>query len=656
MGESPLYLVVVGLAMMFGSGLPAAFVPSHRGRVASTIVFGIAALVVLTGAIVAMTSAEPPELVWSWALPIGRFAIGVDALTLLFLVPVCLIPLLGLTFGHGYLEAHPAEYPKTAPTRVRLFYGVLAGSLALLLVARDSMLFIMAWEGMALASFFLITTDDRDPDTRRAGWIYLVATHVGTLALFAFFALLNTTRGDTQISPLDASELTTSHTSALLALAFVAFGLKAGLMPMHVWLPPAHAAAPSHVSAMLSGVVTKMGVYGLIRTFELIPEPPLWAGIVLLVLGAVSAVFAMSLALGQSDLKRMLAYSTIENIGVITLSLGLAYCGGALGRPDLVALGLGGALLHVLGHSFFKSLLFFAAGGVIHATGTRLLDRMGGLLKTMPKTASAFALASVAICALPPLAGFASEFFIYLGAFAVLDPTLGPAPAYLALVAAVLALTGGLALAGFVRAFGAIFLGTPRVALPTPPHESPRSMLVPLFVLGALILVLGLMPWLVTPLLDQVAADLAPSTLGVAPLGELAPMHLITWLGLAVLVLVALVFWVLRLRLRRAAFRTVPTWDCGFVQSNPRMQYTASSFGAWLTRARDHRPELAGAHPRSSQFLREVPDLVLDHIISMGRRVGHQLARLRVMQMGRLQIYILYVLSALILLMLGLAL
>lgn len=658
----PLLALLFGIALMFGSGLPAMCWRRPRARLASTLTFGLAALLVLAGGSLALLTAPsgPPTLAWDWTLPIGRFAIGVDALSLLFLIPVSLVPLLGLIYGHGYLEGHPGSHSRQPIERVRLFYGALAGSLALLLVARDSMLFIMAWEGMALSSFFLITTDTHDPETRRAGWIYLVATHVGTLALFAFFALLDSTQGSTGLAPLTSSELTTRHTPALLVLAFLAFGLKAGLMPMHVWLPPAHAAAPSHVSAMLSGVVTKMGIYGLVRTFAILPDPPLWAGVSLLVLGAGSALAAMSYALGQADLKRLLAYSTIENVGIITLGLGLAFCGKSLGRPELVALGLGGALLHALGHALFKPLLFLAAGGVVHALGTRLIDRMGGLLGAMPRTATAFALAAVAICALPPLPAFASELLIYLGAFSVLSPSEAPsaleAPAYLALVAAALAVTGGLAVAGFVRVFSTIFLGVPRQPLPPDLTESPRTMLAPLLVLGGLVVALGLAPWLVTPLLDTFIATTHPMEAPRA-LADLAPLHLLSLVGLALVGLCALLFALLDRRLRRASFRTAPTWDCGYAEPTPRMQYTASSLGASLTRARERRPELTGLHPHPSRFLREVPDLVLDRLIlPLIRRSGRELARLRIVQMGRLQIYILYVLVALVALMGGLAL
>ena len=667
-------MLMIGIIGLFLSGLPALAWRGPNGRIAATVVFILAATVVLVGTVLALL--EPTDLVWTqaWSLPLGRFAIGVDPLSAVFLIPVCLVPALGLIYGHGYLEAQPDDWPTTTAVRLRLFYGVLTGSLVLLVVARDTILFLLAWEGMALSAFFLVTSDDRSPETRRAGWIYFVATHVGTLALFAFFALLGSVRGDTDFAPIP-SAITAAESSALFLLGLLGFGLKAGLMPFHVWLPPAHAAAPSHVSAILSGVVTKMGIYGLVRTLIVLPDPPLPWGVTLIVFGSVSAVGAMAFALGQADLKRMLAYSTIENIGVIVIGLGLALIGKSMGRPDLMALGLGGALLHMLGHSIFKPLLFFAAGGVIHAAKTRLMDRMGGLLTTMPRTAILFALGAVAICALPPFAGFASELLIYLGAFGTLE---GDGPAFASIAAVALALTGALALAAFVRAFGIVFLGASRspesASTPTHEpihkHESPGSMLVPTTILGVLITVIGLVPWLVTPLLDHIVAQLATFSAStsappfIPTLSDLAPLHELTVLGVVLVLLVTIAYLVLRARVRRTGFRTQPTWDCGYARPTARMQYTASSFGAslvklfpWLIRARLTRPDITGPHPRPSSFGREVPDTVLDAIvIPSGRWVGSHMAWFRVVQQGRLQIYILYVLVALVGLFLGLGL
>jgi len=645
-------LLLAGVLAMFASGLPTLVLPSPRGRLAGTLLVTLAAAALLAGAVLGLVDPAGASLTLEWSLPFGRFAIGLDATSALFLLPIAIVPVLGTIYGHGYVEADPDHFTSGAARRIRLLYGILAGSLALLVLSRDAILFLLAWEGMALGSFFLITVDDRDPEARSAGWVYLIATHVGTLSLFALFAILGTASGDTTLTGLAPGALSSAQTIAVFALALVGFGLKAGLMPLHVWLPPAHAAAPSHISAMLSGVVTKMGIYGLLRVITWLPDPPLAFGTTLVALGCISAVAALVFALGQTDLKRMLAYSTIENIGVIAIGLGLALTGRTLGDATLVVLGLSGALLHVLAHAFMKTLLFLSAGAVIHATGTRDLERLGGLAARMPRTAALFLVGALAICALPPLAGFSSELFIYLGVFASLESA---APGVIALAAPALALTGALALATFVRAFGVAFLGAPRSESAAHAHEAPRSMRAPMLLAALVIAAIGLAPIVTTPLLDAVVAAFVPADFASPPaLGALVPLAWLSGGGLALIALAALVFRTLRRRARRIAHRTVPTWDCGYAAPTARMQYTASSFGTtlvwlfgWLVQPRRTRPAIATPHPPPTHHDERVPDLVLDRlIVPTARRADRYLSRLRVLQQGRLHIYILYVLLA----------
>lgn len=642
-------LLLAGVIALFVSGLPALAFPDPRGRLAGTLLVALGAAALLAGIALGLHDPAGASLTLDWSLPFGRFAIALDATSALFLLPIAFVPVLGVIYGHGYVESDPDHFTRGTAARIRLLYGLLAGSLALLVLARDSILFLLAWEGMALSSFFLITVDDRDQDARSAGWTYLIATHVGTLSLFAFFALLGAAHGDTALAPLAPGALTSGEASTLFVLALVGFGLKAGLMPLHVWLPPAHAAAPSHVSAMLSGVVTKMGLYGLVRVMLWLPDPPLAFGTTLVAVGCISAIAALVFALGQTDLKRMLAYSTIENVGVIAIGLGVALCGRSLGSGTLVALGLGGALLHVLGHALMKTLLFLGAGAVIHAAGTRNLERLGGLAGAMPRTAALFLFGALAVCALPPLAGFASELLIYLGVFASLD---SPAPGLVALAAPALALTGALALATFVRAFGVVFLGAPRSDAAAHAHEAPRSMLAPMVLAAVVIAALGLAPFIAAPLLDAIVTAFATSP--APPLGDLVPFAWVTGAGLSLLAVSALVFRALRRRASRVGHHAVPTWDCGYAAPSARMQYTASSFGttlvwlfSWLVRPLRSGPALTTPHAPPSRLDERVPDLVLDRLIApAARRAERSIARLRVLQQGRLHVYILYVLLA----------
>ena len=354
-------------------------------------------------------------------------------------------------------------------------------------------------------------------------------------------------------------------------------------MPLHVWLPGAHANAPSHVSAIMSGVILKMGIYGLVRVLSLLPTPPLAWGYVVLGLGVVSGVLGVAFAVGQHDLKRLLAYHSIENIGIIVIGLGLALIGRTLHRSDWIVLGLGGALLHVWNHALFKSLLFFSAGSVVHATGTREIDRLGGLAKMMPRTSLGFLVGAIAICGLPPLNGFVSELFIYLGLFGTLGIGAGAACPVAAFAAPALSLIGALAVACFVKVFGAVFLGSARSEHARHAHESPWSMIGPMGVLMAGCGFIGLFPSLIAPVLGRAITAWSPETTDAGSrLATLAPLGWIGGMGLLLLLLLGLGCVVLRQRLGAGELATGITWSCGYAAPTARMQYTASSFAQML--------------------------------------------------------------------------
>ena len=455
-------LVLAGAIIAAVSGLPGLFFGrnSLSGQFLTTLLAVLGAAVGLGGVGWYWATGESRPIVLPWAIPGAEFDIAMDGLSAIFLVPVFLVSLLGNVYGLGYWKQ--TEHPQNG-RKLRLFYGLLTAGMALVVVARNGILFLFAWEIMALAAFFLVTTEDDKQEVRETGWVYLVATHVATMCLFALFALMRAAGGSFKLAPLAAGTLTPGIATAIFILAIVGFGVKAGIMPLHVWLPSAHAIAPSHVSALMSGVIIKMGIYGLVRVTSWLPDPPLAWGAILLALGAISGILGVAFAIGQHDLKRLLAYHSIENIGIIVMGLGLALIGRSLDRPEWVILGLSGCLLHVWNHATFKALLFFAAGSVIHAAGTRDIDHLGGLAKTMPRTAFCFLVGAVAICGLPPLNGFVSEFFIYLGSFGTFVNKTPPSFAVAGFGAAALALIGALAVACFVKVYGAVFLGTARL-------------------------------------------------------------------------------------------------------------------------------------------------------------------------------------------------
>jgi hydrogenase-4 component B len=653
-------LVLLGVVLAAVSGLPALLITRHStlGQRVTTTLVATGDVLGLAGIAVFWARGDCRPIALPWPIPGGEFHVSIDGLSALFLLPVFLISLLGSIFGLSYWKQtdHPANGRKLG-----LFYGLLTAGMGLLLIARNSILFLFGWEIMALAAFFLVTTEDHDKDVRAAGWIYLVATHIATLCLFAIFALLRSVSGSFNLSVLNDSSLMPGMATAIFVLTLIGFGIKAGIMPLHVWLPSSHAIAPSHVSAIMSGVIIKMGIYGIVRITSLFPHPPLEWGGILIGLGAVSGVLGVVFAIGQHDLKRLLAYHSIENIGIIVIGIGLALAARSLGRADWIILGMSGALLHVWNHSFFKSLLFLSAGSVIHAVRTREIDRLGGLAKAMPRAAFCFLVGAVAICGLPPLNGFVSEFLIYLGLFATLGRDSRSSYALAALAAPALALIGALAVACFVKVFGAVFLGNARSASAAYAHDPGPSMLGPMTVLVACCFLIGVAPGLLAPVLGKALSAWAPELGHAAPrLTALAPLGWTSAMSLALLAVLALTSVLLRLRLKASVVTIGPTWGCGYVAPTPRMQYTSSSFAqilvdlfAWALRPQTHRPKSMGVFPKPTSFHSDVPDVALEEGVLPTFRLGAWLLSwLRVFQQGSIQSYFLYIFLALVALML----
>jgi hydrogenase-4 component B len=587
--------------------------------------------------------------IWDWHGPrwltLGgqEVHLRLDAVSALFLALLGLVGGAGAVYAGEYWTEH--AHPKSAP-RGRVWWSVLLLCLGLVMVAGNGLHFLIAWELFTVAAYFLVTLDRRGREVRAAGWLYLAASHAATLALFAFFALLAARTGSWDLANFrDHAEL-----APLFWIALFGFGLKAGMFPLHIWLPSAHANAPSHVSAMLSGVTLKIGIYGLVRFSGWLPVPP-WAGWVVAFLGVTSAVLGVAFALGQHDLKRLLAYHSVENIGIILIGLGFGLIAMGQGNPTWGRVALAGGLLHVWNHGLFKSLLFFSAGSVLHATGTREMSRLGGLWRTMPWTASLFALGAVAISGLPPLNGFVSEWLVYLGLF---DATIARGPSALAAIPAAifLGMTGALALACFVKVCGVVFLGAPRCEAAAHAHECGPAMRGSMVLLGAACVLIGLAPVLFWPAVARAADAWNPAwRTAEAPisLAALGSLHC----GLAVFTLAAAA-WLWR-RVRRGNFARAATWDCGYAFPTPRMQYTAASFAgiitewfAWILRPERHAHRPEGVLPVSASFSEHTPETVLEHIVEpAGGLVMRVSAVARRLQHGRIQFYLLYVLIAL---------
>jgi hydrogenase-4 component B len=678
-------LILAAAAAMALSGLPSCLLPprSKAGQLASVFLMcgggalGVAALVLSFqggGARVALSL--------GWMLPWGSFSVALDPLSALFLALVFVVPPLGSIYGLGYWAQ--GGHPRSG-SRLSLAYGLLAGAMVMVVVARDGVLFLIAWELMALAAYFAATASDDGRALRQAGWIYLIATHIGTLCLFAMFSLLHRATGSFSFAA--APFLSSGTAGAIFVLAIVGFGFKAGFLPLHFWLPEAHANAPSHVSAVMSGVMLKMGLYGILRMTSLMPTPPAWWGDTLLAVGAIGGIAGIVFAIGQTDIKKVLAYSSVENVGIVAMGIGLALLGLSLGRGELVLLGLGGALLHVWNHGLFKPLLFLGAGAVLHATGTRDMEKLGGLVKRMPKLTFLFLVGAVAICGLPPLNGFASEWVLYLGFFRALISPNAPGAAVAAAAgtasvaataAVALAMIGALAVACFVRLYGGVFLGSARSETGAHARDPGLSMLLPIAILALACAFIGLFPVVVLPAIEGAVgawSPLAASTMPGQGLAEAAPLEWISKLGLGLIAASVLIYLVMRISVRarergsltrnshikgehtRSSHigresRSVVTWDCGYARPTGRMQYTASSFGdgigslfTSLLRPKGRKPSISGPFPAPSAFEGQLPDAVLDRLVlPAAKAIDSQLPRFRVFQRGQTHLYVLYVL------------
>jgi hydrogenase-4 component B len=647
---------VAGMLLTALSGVPGLFADRFgRGgeRLACLLVM-VGVTSAAGGVIVTLVSGAPALLMRPWSVPGGELALRLDPLAAIFILPLCLVVGAGAVYGLGYWPQR--DHPGNG-RRFRFFFGLLGASMLLVLAADNSLLFLFAWEVMAVAAFFLVTTEQEKAEARRAGFIYLVSAHAGALALFAMFALIAQETGSLHFPA--AVSLTSGSATLLFLLGLFGFGFKAGLMPLHIWLPIAHAAAPSHASALLSGIVLKTGIYGLLRLLSFFAVIPAWWGWTVLLLGAVSGILGVALALAQHDLKRLLAYHSVENIGIITTGIGLALLGRSFGMPGLILLGMAGALLHVINHGLFKSLLFFSAGSVVHATGTREIDRYGGLLRHQPWTAICFLGGAVAICGLPPFNGFVSEWLIYLAAFgASRGESLSLRLAVLA--APALALIGGLAVACFVKVFGVTFLGAPRTPQAAAVHhDAVPSMRGPMLTLLVACAWIGLLPGTLAPLLQNAVTAWVPLPKEAALMAPLAPLPLVGAVGWVLLLYLAGLGWWLHRRTRQAP-RDVSTWGCGYLAPTPRMQYTASSFadflvgqfrfGLWTER---HGGKVKGFFPQPGEFASHTPDAVLDRILVPGfRRLARGCCWLRAhVQNGRVPTYLMYVAVTLLVLL-----
>jgi formate hydrogenlyase subunit 3/multisubunit Na+/H+ antiporter MnhD subunit len=588
---------------------------------------------------------------FAWDSVHGAFVIGIDALSAFFLLPVLALSCLAAIYGFDYMRSHRRQGNLGGAW---FFYNLFVAGMILVLLARTTVLFLVAWEVMSVAAFALVAFEHEKEEVRRAGWIYLIAAHLGVAALLAAFLLLGARAGSLDFAAFEHLDaLTPSLANLVFVLALLGFGMKAGLVPLHVWLPEAHPAAPSHVSALMSGVMIKMGIYGLLRCASFLGDPAAWWGICLAVLGLFSGLVGISLAVSQRDLKRTLAYSSIENIGLIIFSLGLGLWGMSQHQTSIAVLGLTAALLHVWNHSAMKGLLFLAAGSVLHGTGTKDVERLGGLMKRLPWTSAAILMGSVAISALPPFNGFVSEWLMYLGLLKCGLTETGLVGLVSLLSVSILAIIGTLAVITFARIVGVVLLGTPRSDQAGHAHEASLWMLGPMSVLAVVCIGLGVAPKVACQLIASVVQEVGGTSAASTDFELLAqgvPLTTIGWSNVGLWISALAVFALLSVRVLQQRTQA-RTWGCGYVRPSPRMQYSSRSFGELTVhllprplrpRVRIKHPE--GLFPTRSTFQAKSPDPVSRSIYEpLFARLANRCAQLRVLQQGQTHLYLAYI-------------
>lgn len=569
---------LLGLPLLLLGAVLCLALRSNRASAAVALVSQtLATAVVLYGLAPLLAGAPAREVVWSWPRPVESIVFRVDGLSAFFLAWSLPMTLLGTVYAVGYLRPY-FNRGRHGGSHFALL-NLVAVSFILVYTVQNALVFLLGWEIAAVAAWLLVIWDYANQKIRFAGFNYLVSTHVGLFVLVAAFMLLHSQTSSMDFRAFgDFLSRPSSLRSAVFLLLAVSFALKSAFFPFHTWLPRAHSAAPAHVSALMSGVIHKAGLFAFLRFTLLMGRPEEWMGWTVLAFGALSAFFGVMYTTTQRDLKRLLGYSSTENVGIAALGFGVGYLGWAWGAPGLALCGFAGGLLHILNHALFKCLLFYAAGAVYRATHTVDIERLGGLARRLPRTTVLFLLGALAISALPPLNGFVSELIIYSGLLAGGAPTATANVVFVS-AAALLAFVGAVNALSMTRAFGVAFLGRPRDASVHRGEEAPASMLGAMLVHAIAVVVVGLAPRLGMGLFGAALGLFPFGSASAAPLGAVHGAIGASRALAGALLGCGLVAWYRGRRARRSV-----TWGCGYTAGSPRMQYTGSGFVELFTR------------------------------------------------------------------------
>lgn len=593
------------------------------------------------------------EALLSGSVVTGIIPVRIDALSAWFMLTINVTFVTGSVYGFHYMKAY-RQLTSSLSLHAVAFILVHAALLSICAI-QNSLVFLIAWEIMAVSAFILVIFEHQKRETLKAGINYLIQSHISIIFLTLAFIWASSRTGSYDFKLLETlSKLSPFITSLALFLCFfIGFAIKAGFVPFHTWLPYAHPAAPSHVSGIMSGVIIKIGIYGILRMVLLLKSDYTVMGYFILIISVISAVYGVMLAILQHNLKKLLAYHSIENIGIIGIGIGLGCIGLGSGNQILAVLGFAGAMLHTLNHSLFKSLLFFGAGNVYQSTHTMNVEHLGGLSKRMPQTAFLFLVPALAICGLPPFNGFISEFLIYSGLFKGMKGTDIPALSVIIISIFGLTLVGGLALLCFTKAFGTVFLGSGRQHLAHKPHESENGKLIPMYAIIAVIVGIGLFPQVIIQVLTKPVSlftNFPGATLSYMQFPYTETLTKVSYGAFGILLLAGLIFLVRRYITSHLPEKVDATWGCGYVVPSPKIQYTASSFVRSYSKLAEpllsihkHKKDVEGTFPTDGALVTHPDDKAEEWLIRYPLlSIRHFFNRFTFLQNGNPQVYILY--------------
>lgn len=587
-------------------------------------------------------------------IPFNMFSIGIDSLSSFFIILILSISLLLSIYTIGYCKI---THNNKNQSLFWITLWVFIFSMILVCISQNVLLFLVSWEIMTLSSFVLVISEHTSNNVKKASWIYLVTAYIGTICLIIMFLLLSKSQSSMNFS--DFNFVNNSIISSIcLILGLIGFGVKMGLIPFHVWLPEAHPAAPTPVSALMSGVMIKMGVYGFLRLLSFFEIIPLWFVYTIITLGVLSGILGILFSLAQHDIKRLLAYSSIENIGIIMVGIGTGYLGLHYHNTFITAAGFIGAFAHIINHSLFKSLLFMTAGSVYLQTHTRLIDTLGGLQKVMPITGITFLIGSLAICGLPPFNGFISEFLMYSGLLSgTLHLQFTPAIVFLLVLGSLTFIGGGAAFC-FIKAYGIMFLGNPRRDHSTHSKESSFWMTIPMIIVSLLCLIIGLSSSFLIEALIKVVNVFS----GEVSVDIISMQSTLFTINIMFLILIAFVIGILLIRKSIVANRPTvitSTWDCGYIGGTNRMQYSGSSFVQPIVTffkfflGYQSKIEYHNSYfPVKGSITTKITDILHDKIyLPLFIYIINLYSKLHLVQQGSVQAYVSYILIALFVLL-----